>query len=116
MYDRNKQPAVASAAYQKAITADPNNFDAQYNLGVSNYNKAAEVYTKAAKMDLKTYQVSGKKYEAQGKKYFEDSVPYFEKALQIKPDDTATMQTLQKVYFRLGRTADSERLSAKLKK
>ncbi|OGX92076.1 tetratricopeptide repeat protein [Hymenobacter coccineus] len=116
VYDRNKQPVEASAAYQKAIAADPNNFDAQYNLGVNNYNKAAEAYTKASKMDLKTYQVSGKKYEVQGKKYFEESVPYFEKALQIKPDDTAVMQTLQKVYFRLGRTADSERLSAKLKK
>lgn len=116
VYDSNKQPVEALAAYQKAVTADPNNFDAQYNLGVYNYNKAAEAYTKASKMDLKTYQVSGKKYEAQGKKYFEDSVPYFEKSLQIKPDDTATMQSLQKVYFRLGRTADSERLSAKLKK
>ncbi|MFD1470454.1 tetratricopeptide repeat protein [Hymenobacter caeli] len=116
VYDQNKQPAEALAAYQKAVAADPNNFDAQYNLGVYNYNKAAEAYTKASKMDLKTYQVSGKKYEVQGKKYFEDSVPYFEKSLQIKPDDTATMQTLQKVYFRLGRTADSERLAAKLKK
>ncbi len=116
VYDSNKQPAEALAAYQKAVAADPNNFDAQYNLGVYNYNKAAEAYTKASKMDLKTYQVSGKKYEIQGKKYFEDSVPFFEKSLQIKPDDTATMQTLQKVYFRLGRTADSERLSAKLKK
>ena len=116
VYDQNKQPAEALAAYQKAVAADPKNFDAQYNLGVYNYNKAAEAYTKASKMDLKTYQVSGKKYEVQGKKYFEDSVPFFEKALEIKPDDTATMQTLQKVYFRLGRTADSERLAAKLKK
>ncbi len=116
VYDQNKQPAEALAAYQKAVAADPNNFDAQYNLGVYNYNKAAEAYTKASKMDLKTYQVSGKKYESDGKKYFEASVPYFEKSLQIKPDDTATMQTLQKVYFRLGRTADSERLAAKLKK
>ena len=116
VYDQNKQPAQALDAYQKAVAADPNNFDAQYNLGVYNYNKAAEAYTKASKMDLKTYQVSGKKYEVDGKKYFEASVPYFEKSLQIKPDDTATMQTLQKVYFRLGRTADSERLSAKLKK
>lgn len=116
VYDSNKQPAEALAAYQKAVAADPNNFDAQYNLGVYNYNKAAEAYTKASKMDLKTYQVSGKKYEADGKRYFEASVPYFEKSLQLKPDDTATAQTLQKVYFRLGRTADSERLSAKLKK
>jgi tetratricopeptide (TPR) repeat protein len=65
-------------------------------------------------MDLKTYQVSGKKLEADGKKYFEASVPYFEKALQLQPNDRNTLVSLQKVYFRLGRTADSERLSAKL--
>ena len=102
------------ADYKKSVELDPNNFDAQFNLGVYNYNKAADAYTKASKMDLKTYQVSGKKYEIDGKKYFEASVPYFEKALQLQPEDRNTLASLQKVYFRLGRTADSERLNAKL--
>jgi len=114
MYDQQKKTDLALADYRKAIELDPNNFDAQFNLGVSNYNKAADAYTKASKMDLKTYQVSGKKLEAEGKKYFEASVPYFEKALQLQPDDRNTLASLQKVYFRLGRTADSERLNAKL--
>ncbi|MFC7668853.1 tetratricopeptide repeat protein [Hymenobacter humi] len=115
MYDSQKKSDLALADYQKAVELDPNNFDAQFNLGVYNYNRAAEAYTKASKMDLKSYQVSGKKLEAQGKKYFESSVPYFEKALQLQPDDKNTLSSLQKVYFRLGRTADSERLNAKLK-
>jgi tetratricopeptide (TPR) repeat protein len=114
MYDQQKKTDLALADYRKAVELDPNNFDAQFNLGVSNYNKAADAYTKASKMDLKTYQTSGKKFEAEGKKYFEASVPYFEKALQLQPDDRNTLTSLQKVYFRLGRTADSERLNTKL--
>ncbi|ALW86191.1 hypothetical protein AUC43_14480 [Hymenobacter sedentarius] len=115
MYDQQKKTDLALADYKKAVELDPNNFDAQFNLGVYNYNRAADAYTKASKMDLKTYQTSGKKYEAEGKKYFEASVPYFEKALQLQPNDRNTLSSLQKVYFRLGRTADSERLNAKLK-
>jgi tetratricopeptide (TPR) repeat protein len=114
MYDQQKKSDLALADYRKAIELDPNNFDAQFNLGVYNYNKAADAYTKASKMDLKTYQTSGKKFEAEGKKYFDASVPYFEKALQLQPEDRNVLSSLQKVYFRLGRTADSERLSAKL--
>ncbi|MFD2717782.1 tetratricopeptide repeat protein [Hymenobacter monticola] len=114
MYDQQKKSDLALADYKKAVELDPNNFDAQYNLGVYNYNKAAEAYTKASKMDLKTYQASGKKVEAEGKKYFLASVPYFEKALELQPQDRNSLASLQKVYFRLGRTADSERLNARL--
>ena len=115
MYDQQKKTELAVADYKKAVELEPNNFDAQFNLGVYNYNKAADAYTKASKMDLKTYQASGKKFETEGKKYFEASVPYFEKALQLQPDDRNTLASLQKVYFRLGRTADSEKLNVKLK-
>ena len=114
MYDQQKKTELAVADYKKAVELEPNNFDAQFNLGVYNYNRAADAYTKASKMDLKTYQVSGKKFETEGKKYFESSVPYFEKALVLQPDDRNTLVSLQKVYFRLGRTADSERLNTKL--
>lgn len=114
IYDQQKKSDMALTDYKKAVELDPNNFDAQFNLGVYNYNRAADAYTKASKMDLKTYQVSGKKLEVEGKKNFEASVPYFEKALQLQPDDRNTLTSLQKVYFRLGRTADSERLNAKL--
>ena len=115
LYDSQKKTELAVVDYRKAVELDANNFDAQFNLGVYNYNRAADAYTKASKMDLKTYQVSGKKFETEGKKFFVASVPYFEKALQLQPDDRNTLISLQKVYFRLGRTSDSERLNAKLK-
>lgn len=114
LYDQQKKTDLAVADYRKAIELDPKNFDAQFNLGVYNYNKAADAYTKASKMDLKTYNVSGRKMEAEGKKYFEGAVPYFERALELQPNDRNTLTSLKKIYFRLGRTADSERLQARL--
>ena len=114
VYDQQKKNDLAQADYKKAIELDPNNFDAEFNLGIYNFNQAATLYTKASKMDLKTYQAKGKALEAEGKKYFEASVPYFEKALQLQPNDRNSASALQKVYYRLGRTADSERMNAKL--
>ena len=114
MYDQQKKTELAVADYKKAVELDPKNFDAQFNLGVYNYNKAADFYTKASKMDLKTYQVSGKKAEVEGKKFFEAAVPYFERALELQPNDRNTLTSLKKIYFRLGRTAESARLETTL--
>ena len=114
MYDQQKKTELAVADYKKAVELDPKNFDAQFNLGVYNYNKAADFYTKASKMDLKTYQISGKKFEVEGKRFFEAAVPYFERALELQPNDRNTLTSLKKIYFRLGRTADSARLESKL--
>ena len=112
--DQDKQPAQALEAYKKAVEVDPTNFDANFNLGIYNYNKAADLFTRASKMSLADYQKSGKKYEADGKKYFQDSLPYFEKAMEVQPQDRATISALQKAYLRVGRTSDSQRMTAKL--
>lgn len=114
LYDKQGKNDLAQADYKKAIELDPKNFDSQFNMGIYNFNQAANLYTKASKMDLKTYQLKGKPLEAQGKKYFEASVPYFEKALELQPNDPSTLNALQKVYFRLGRNADSEKMAARL--
>ena len=114
LYDKQKKNDLAQADYKKSLELDPNNFDAQFNMGIYNFNRAANVYTAASKMDLKTYQTKGKPLEAQGKKYFEASLPYFEKALEIQPKDANTLSALQKVYFRLGRNADSKRMEDQL--
>jgi len=114
IYDAQKKSDLAQEDYKKSISLDPNNFDSQFNMGIYNYNKAAGLFTKASKMDLKTYQVQGKKIEAEAKKYFEASVPYFEKALELQPNDRNSASALQKVYARIGRPADAERMNTKI--
>ena len=114
IYDQQKKNDLAMADYKKSIELDPNNFDAQYNMGIYNFNQAATLYTKASKLDIKVYQTKGKPLETEGKKYFEASVPYFEKALALKPDDQGTLFALQKVYARLNRSADAKRMDDRL--
>ncbi|MCC9135360.1 tetratricopeptide repeat protein [Pontibacter silvestris] len=111
LQERSKKLDEAVKSYQKAVELDPNNFDAYFNLGVLEYNKASEINNKAAKMDYATYQKQGKKLEAEANKHFEAALPYFEKAHEIQPKDEATMQNLQRLYTRLDRKADAERVS-----
>ncbi|MBG8554743.1 tetratricopeptide repeat protein [Hymenobacter guriensis] len=112
--DQNKQTEQAFAAYKKAVEIDPNNFDAQFNLGVYNFNKGADLYTKVSRMDQAAYMKSGKKMEADGKKYFDQALPYFEKALELQPKDQATIKSLSRVYTTLKRNADAERMNKML--
>ncbi|UOQ96021.1 tetratricopeptide repeat protein [Hymenobacter sp. 5317J-9] len=114
LYDQQKKSELAQADYKKAVELDPNNFDALFNLGVYNFNKGIDMVNKARKMDLKTYNASGKKLEADGKKIVELSIPYFEKAMQVQPNERAVISSLQKAYANTGRTADAQKLSAKL--
>jgi tetratricopeptide (TPR) repeat protein len=113
--ERKGNVDAAYASYKKAVEVDPNNFDGYFNLGVLEYNKGSEFNNRAAKMDYATYKKQGAKLEAQAKKHYEASLPYFEKALEIQPDDQATLANLQRVYTRLKRTADAERVAKKLK-
>jgi tetratricopeptide (TPR) repeat protein len=115
LQERKKDIDGAYGSYKKAIEIDPNNFDAQFNLGVLEYNKGSEVNNKAAKMDYATYQKKGKGLEAQAKKHYEAALPYFEGALKAQPEDRATLQNLQRVYTRLGRTADADRVAKQIK-
>ncbi|WP_162053888.1 tetratricopeptide repeat protein [Pontibacter pamirensis] len=112
LLERKKDLEGATTIYKKAIEIEPNNFDANYNLGVLEFNKGADVNNRAAKMDYATYQKKGKALEAEAKKYYQAAVPYFEKALEIQPKDEATMQNLIKLYTRLERKADAEKISA----
>jgi len=114
IYDKLKQPDKAVTAYEKSVQLDPKNFDAQYNLGVYYYNKAGDIYRKVNKMDLTAYKKSGKAMETEGKKNFQLALPYFEKAMELQPNEKSVLSPLQKVYTQLGRTADAERLNAKL--
>lgn len=114
LLERKNDVEGATATYKKAIEIDPNNFDANYNLGVLHFNKGAEVNNQAAKLDYATYQKKGKTLVAEAKKHYQAALPYFEKALEIQPKDQATIQNLMKLYTRLERKSDADKMSAML--
>ncbi|MCJ8163558.1 tetratricopeptide repeat protein [Pontibacter sp. E15-1] len=116
LLERKNDLDGATATYKKAIQIDPTNFDAYYNLGVLEFNKGAEINNKAAKMDYATYQKKGKALENEAKTHYKEALPYFEKALEIQPEDQATMQNLIKLYTRLDRKSDAAKISAMINK
>jgi tetratricopeptide (TPR) repeat protein len=100
--------------YKKAIEADPEYFDATFNLAVNYYNKAAEILKKANDMDLRTYQKEGKAIEEAAKIEFQGALPYLEKAHEIKPLDEVVLETLETVYVQLKMNDKAEAINAKI--
>lgn len=106
--------AEAQAIYNKVLQLDPNNFDANFNLGVFNFNQAVEVAKKLNALDLKQYQKDGKRLEGEVKAKFEQSLPFFEKAHQTNPKDLINLGNLRKVYSQLKRQADVEKMTKEI--
>ncbi len=87
----------------KAIAVDPNNYDANYQLGVYYYNDAAEMNKQLAAMDMKEYQAKGKEVEGKVCGIFKQALPYFTKAKSIKDEadlneNLTNLQNILKQY------------------
>ncbi|GAB3696835.1 hypothetical protein GCM10027592_20420 [Spirosoma flavus] len=87
----------------KAIAVDPNNYDANYQLGVFYYNEGAELNKGLAAMDMKEYQAKGKEVEGKVCGKFKQALPYFTKAKSIKEEAEVTenltnLQNILKQY------------------
>lgn len=83
----------------KAIAVDPNNYDANFNLGVFYYNEGAELNKGLAAMDVKEYQAKGKEIEGKVCGKFKKALPYFTKAKSIKdePEVTDNLTNLENI-------------------
>jgi len=86
------------AAYDAAIAADPKYFDPYYNKAVTYYNYAVKL------MDEANDEKTNAGFEAKknmADEQFAKAIPLLEKALELKPDETQTMEILRTLYFRL---------------
>ena len=101
----------AEGAYKAAIEADPEFFDAYFNIGVLYNNRAADMYEQrnSIKSD-KEYMACKEKADA----VYLAAKPYFEQAHNMKPDDAATIQQLMKLYAKTNDTAKFQEMKAKL--
>lgn len=91
----------AIASYERAIEIDGNYFDALYNLGAFHFNSAVGMVNDAN--EIPPSQSS--KYAAaieEANATFDKSLPYLEKALEIKPEDIDTLNSLKNAYARVG--------------
>jgi tetratricopeptide (TPR) repeat protein len=98
IYLNNSKYDEAVAELTKSIELNPSFYETQYGIGAAYINKAADMF-KAANdiMDPKKYNDAVE--VANG--VYAKALPHMEKALELKPNDTYTMQRLQELYYRL---------------
>ncbi|MCU0341139.1 MAG: tetratricopeptide repeat protein [Spirosomaceae bacterium] len=95
----NASKEAAKSAYTKALEADPNNYDALFNMGVFYFNEAVEMKKEIDAMDMKDYNARGKEVEGRVCGKFKQSQPYFVKAKAIKEEEQVieTMKSLDTI-------------------
>jgi len=86
------------SAYDAAISVDPKYFDAYFNKAVVYYNEAIRLMEDANNAKTNAEFDAKKKIADQE---FMKAIPLLEKALELKPDDGPTMETLRILYYRL---------------
>ena len=92
-YDENINLAIGT--YKRALEAEPENYDALYNLGVFYFNDAVKLKSEVDNMDMKEYQQRGKEVEGRVCGKFKKAKPYFEKAIKAKPGENEAKGTLE---------------------
>lgn len=95
-------------AYEKSVSIEPENYDAQYNLGVTYYNDAVRTAAAMEKVPLKD-KAKYNELKMNRNKQFMDALPYLERAKEIDPDKIGPVKVLGTIYFNLG---DMDKYSA----
>lgn len=89
---------LAKSIYSKIISIDPNNFNANYNMGILYYNQAVNlIKTKDYDTDLVLFQL----VLDQSVKLFRESLPFMEKAYSLDPKREDALEGLRGIYVGL---------------
>ncbi len=98
--------------YQDILKAQPDNWSANYNLGIHYYNEAVN-RIKVADFDLDIVAVG--LVEDEAVKIFEMALPYMQKAHDLKPNRKEPIIGLSGIYFSLNELDISEEFNKKVK-
>jgi tetratricopeptide (TPR) repeat protein len=83
---QNENKALEKQYLEKALAVDPNNYDANYNMGVFVFNEAVEMKRSVDKMDMAEYNKTGKEADGKVCGKFKQALPYFLKAKTVKEE------------------------------
>lgn len=109
--DKKSFKEKALANYRKAIEANPDNFESNYNLGAFHFNNAAEI-NKKIPTDINQYQKVGKKMEADVAEEMKRAIPFFENCHRTNPKDKDVIRSLYKIYGTLKMTDKAKQFEA----
>jgi len=111
LYERMGEKEKAMEAYKESLVVDPEFFNSWFNIGALHFNNAVELYDVAnTKEDLDEYNAAKEAADNELKM----AIAPMEKAYELNPDEKATLETLQTIYYRLGLTEEYEAIKAKL--
>jgi len=113
LFEKKGEEDKAITDYKESIDINPDNFTANYNVGIIYYNKGAAIMQAAKEIPFKEQDRYSKEKD-RADKTFHEALPYFEAAHAIDPKDEETAQSLLKFYMKLGETEKYEKLKAKL--
>lgn len=99
---------AAIRAYKSAIAADPNYFDAVYNLGVFYYNKAADTYDVLNNLTSSEYDQQQANLNQEAERHLRSALPLMEKAAELRPEEPIIYNTLATIYSRIGEDAKAQ--------
>ncbi|WP_282036471.1 tetratricopeptide repeat protein [Saccharicrinis aurantiacus] len=110
--DNSGEFEAALADYNKCLEIDTEYFNALYNIGVMYFNKGVE------EMNLANEETDFKKFEAKkeaAEGTFKESLPFFERALSVKPEEVAVLESLKTLYYRFEMNDKYKEVNDKLK-
>lgn len=98
-----EQRGLAKEYYTKTLAIDPNNYDANYNMGVMYFNDAVLMKKDVDKMDMSEYNKRGKEVDGQVCGKFKQALPYFTRAKSVKDEadlneNLTNLQNILKQY------------------
>jgi len=111
LYQKNGDLEKAATDFKEALEINPALFLPNYNLGVMYYNEGAKIM-KAAKDIASNDEYAKEKARAERK--FAEAIPYFEAAEALEPEDEVVLQSLLRLYVRVGNDEKYAELKEKL--
>jgi hypothetical protein len=101
----------AKASYNKALSFDPNNINANYNMGILYYNQAVNLINQS---DYDLDIVALNDVQDNSINLFKASLPFMEKAYSLDPNKRETLLGLSGIYFSLNEKEKSNEFKQKL--
>lgn len=102
---------LAKATYSRVLTLDPNNYSANYNIGILYFNQAVNLITQS---DYGIDIVALNDIQDNSIKLFKEALPLMQKAEEIAPNRRETLLGLSAIYFSLNDQEKSNLYKKKL--
>lgn len=102
---------LAKSSYNKTLGLDPNNINANYNMGILYYNEAVTLINQS---DYDLDIVALNDVQDNSINLFKQSLPFMEKAYSLDPNKKETLLGLSGIYFSLNEKEKSNEFKQKL--